>query len=159
MTRTLNRKGQAHMNDKKKSAGNVVNINASALPDDRSQALRILIRLSEQLVQLADRETQALVQDDIRSFAILQDEKEKVSTQYERAAGEFHVRLEEFRGSDPALLNRLEKLQEELGEKTKSNTKIVERMFRHSQQKVHNNLISVQELAQIKPLSIEETKD
>lgn len=153
-----NRKGQTTMGNKSKD--NVVNINAAALPDDRSQALRILIRLSEQLVQLADRETQVLVQDDIRSFAILQDEKDKISTQYANAAGEFHKRLEEFRGADPGLLHRLEELQNELGEKTKSNTKIVERIFRHSQQKVHNNLISVQELAQIKPVATEKkTKD
>ncbi len=150
-------KGQNAMNNTPNNtpdnaANNVVNMSAQALPDDTSQALRILIRHSEQLVQIAERETQVLVQNDMRSFAVLQDEKEKVSKQYAGAAGEFHSRLEDFRGADPGLLQRLDDLQQDLGERTKSNTTIVERIFKRSQEVVHNNLISIQELAQLKPI-------
>ena len=133
---------------------NVVELNEFSLPENHSNALRTLIRFSEQLVQLADRETQALVQNDIRSFAMLQDEKEKIAVQYTAASSAFHTRLNEFKSADPGLLQRLEDTQHELGDKLKSNSRIVERIFNSSQHKIQSSLLSVQELSDAKPVQM-----
>ena len=41
------------------------------LPEDRSHALKVMIKFSERLVALSEQETQALIQDDMTRFAIL----------------------------------------------------------------------------------------
>ena len=63
------------------------------LPHDTSQALNMLIRLTNNLSRLADRETQALAQNDMMSFAILQDEKALVTEQYMKASEEFRSNI------------------------------------------------------------------
>ena len=58
----------------------------SLLPEKTGQALKYLITLSERLVELCDRETQAIVQNDMTTFSILQDEKEILAGKYRRPA-------------------------------------------------------------------------
>lgn len=127
---------------------------AKELPQDSSQALRMLIKFSERIMDISEKETQALVQNDMGTFAVLQDEKEYVSSHYAQASMQFRERLNEFRASDPGLLARLEDLQGELRDKLNNNNKIVERMFFRSQEKVQNSLLTVQELAQQKPVNL-----
>lgn len=126
------------------------------LPQDTSLALRLLIKTSEQLLDLSEKETQALIRNDMGTFAVLQDEKEIVSKKYAALAQEFHVRLEEFRPADRGLLDRLETLQNELGDKNKSNLKLIENMFNRSRDNIQSSLLTVQELAQKFPMK--ETK-
>lgn len=128
----------------------------SLLPEDTTQALKLLITLSEKLITVAERETQVLIQNDMTSFAIIQDEKETLSLRYSRASEEFRARLEEFRNADNVLLNSLENLQRRLGDITKSNRDMVQRLFESSKKKTHESLITVQELAQQK--SVQETE-
>lgn len=122
----------------------------SFLPADIGQALKFLIMISEKMIAIAERETQALIQGDMMSFSILQNEKETLSIRYARASAEFRQRLEEFRKADTAQLTRLENLQRRLGEVTLSNKEIVDRVFKRAQQKTHESLITVQELSQQK---------
>ena len=142
------------MNTQYQKKDNVVDFSKNHLPENTSKALRVLIQFSEQLLDMSERETQALVQNDMATFAIIQSDKDTVSKKYADASKEFHERLEEFRGADIGLLDRLETLQHDLREKTVSNNKIVERMFHRSQEKVHDSLLSVQELATQKPVTI-----
>ncbi len=124
------------------------------LPENPTQAARELIKLSQTLVELADRETQALVQGDLLTFNILQDEKELLATRYARSSEEFRERLEEFRTLDRNLLDQMENIQKQLGEKNHSNNTIVARMYQRSEQKTQATLFTAQELAQQKPVRL-----
>lgn len=126
--------------------------NENILPMDHSDALKMLIKLSEKIMGLSEQETQALIQDDMASFALLQREKASLATQYARASEEFRLRFEEFKSGDKALLDRLENLQKDMGEKLRSNNEIVTRMFKRTKKKTSESLLTVQELAQQKPL-------
>jgi len=122
------------------------------LANEKTQAVQQLIKLTHNLADLAERETQALAQDDMLSFAILQDEKALIAEHYAAASNEFRARLPEFRGMNPALLDRLESLQQRLGEAAKQNNATVKRIYDQSKENTQNTLISAQELGQTKPM-------
>lgn len=126
------------------------------LPVDKSQALQKLIKISEKLVALAEQETQALVQNDMVAFAILQQEKELLSKSYVHASEQFRGRLAEFRDANRAQLQRLEDLQNQLGEKTQSNNAVVVQIQQRAEKNTQETLITAQELAQQKPVRLNE---
>lgn len=111
------------------------------LPAQPVVALQRLIRISQNLMALAEKETQALLTDDMLSFAIMQYEKEKIAEEYSQASENFRNRLEEFRKTDPHLLGRLEKLQRDLQEKMKNNNVIVDRIRERAQFNAQKNII------------------
>lgn len=118
------------------------------LPQDLTQALKVLINFSERLLDLAERETQALVQNDLGTFSILQNEKDVMSRRYADASEEFRGRMNEFRAADPGLLDRLENLQKELGDKLHSNNDITMQLFTRAKEKTTNSLFTLQEASQ-----------
>ena len=122
--------------------------NDNILPADTHMAVQQMIKLSSDLVDVAENETQKLVQNDMLGFAMLQDDKEKLVGHYVQASQEFQTRLEEFRGTDENLLNRLDTLQKTLGERTKSNNVIVKRLNEKSEKNTMDSLLAVQEIAQ-----------
>lgn len=126
---------------------------AGVLAREKTQAVQQLIKLTRNLADLAERETQALAQNDMMSFAILQDEKALIAEHYAAASNEFRARLPEFRGMNPALLDRLETLQVRLGDAARQNNDTVKRLYDQSKENTQNTLISAQELGQSKPLS------
>lgn len=126
------------------------------LPANTNDAINIISTLTEGLLTLAERETQALVQNDLIQFAVLQHEKDIVADQYNSACQQFSNRLEEFRSTDRSVLDTLERLQIELGNKVKSNNKIVARMRDDAKEKTSTSLLTVQELAQSHPVNINE---
>ena len=139
---------------------------AGVLAREKTQAVQQLIKLTRNLADLAERESQALAQNDMVSFAILQDEKALIAEHYAAASNEFRARLPEFRGMNPALLDRLESLQVRLGEAARQNNDAVKRMYDQSKENTQNTLISAQELGQTKPTdfandqnTIDEVKD
>jgi len=121
---------------------------ATILPQDTSRALNMLIRLTNNLSHLADRESQALAQSDMVTFAILQDEKALVTEQYMNASEEFRSNINIYRGAEKPLLDRLEKLQIDLGEKTKSNNDAVQQIYDRAQSRTQNSLLAAQEFGQ-----------
>lgn len=128
--------------------------NGGLLGGNAAGAIQILIRISRSLLSLAERETQALLQNDMMTFVILQDEKEILASRYAKASEEFRNRLEEFRSVDPALIKTLENLQIEIGDKTRRNNELVDRLGkRRARQNTQKTLLTVQELGQIKPLN------
>lgn len=133
-------------------------LTSDVLPTDSHAAIKVLIQITERLLDVSDRETQALVRGDNVSFSILQHEKESHTAKYVKASQEFRNRLKEFKGMESNILKRLEILQNQLGEKTKSNSDILARMYRpnnNSQnQSGRGSLLSVQELAQQKPVKV-----
>lgn len=128
------------------------NTENNILPTDRPQALQTLIKATQSLIDLADREAQALAQNDMMSFNILQEEKTFLAKRYEKLSGEFRERLEEFRGMDRAQIERLEKLQTVLGQKTEANNLVVLSIYNTAQQKTQSSLLTAQELGQQKPV-------
>ena len=122
--------------------------NDNILPADAQMAIQQLIKLSRNLTQLAESETQLLVQNDMLGFAMLQQEKEVVVNRYVKASDEFQSRLNEFRRIDPGLLDQLENIQKDLGERSQSNNVIIQRMNKKSQEKTVTSLIAAQEIAQ-----------
>ena len=130
------------------------NIDANAvqaiqiLPQDKMQALNALIRVTQNLLDMAEKEAQVLAQNDMLAFAILQDEKQSVSERYVRLSAEFRERVDQFRGSDKSTLDRLDNLQKLLGEKTRQNNAIVKEMYERSKAKTETTLLAAQEIGQ-----------
>lgn len=132
---------------------------AQTLPQDKTQAINTLIQSTKALINIAEREGQLLAQNDMINFYVLQDEKELLAKRYEALSQEFRARLEEFRGIDHALLDRLENAQRTLGEKATHNNEIVEKIRERAQRKTQNSLLTVQELAQQKPVRFNGKKE
>ena len=120
------------------------------LPKDPTQAAQRLVKISQALLDLSERETSALVQNDLVTFAILQDEKELLAGQYTKASEEFRSRIEDFRKVDRLILTRLESIQKSLTEKTHSNSAIVTQMQQRAEKNTQKTLILAQELGQTK---------
>jgi len=131
---------------------------ASVLPQQPGPALEVMLKITENMIELSERETQALVHGDMLAFAILQDEKQVMANNYTEASEEFRRRMAQFRGQDKTLIDKLEKAQIRLGEKAKSNNKIVEKMKTGAQEKTKNHLFAVQEIAQQHHVVFEDQK-
>ncbi len=132
--------------------------NDNVLPREPERAMQHMITLSQKLINIAEAETQNLVQNDIVGFAILQDEKEKVTNSYARASREFRDRLNEFRGVERSMLDRLDALQKDLAIRTQSNNVIVKRIQNRAGDNAQKTLWNVQELAQQKVVQFPEQK-
>lgn len=112
------------------------------------QAVHTLMRLSRKIIDVASRESQSIAMDDMIGFHALQDEKEKLSFEYQQACGEFHKRLSDFRRVDPALISQLEKLQEEIGSLSRANNEAIKRIGEAAGKRTEATLLEAQELAQ-----------
>ncbi|MBK9561637.1 MAG: hypothetical protein IPO54_00605 [Micavibrio sp.] len=120
------------------------------LPANATAAIQRLIQVSQKLVDLSERETQALLQRDMLTFAILEDEKESIANQYTQASEEFRARLEDFRNVEKPLLNRLELLQKNLAEKTQGNNVMVAQIKQRAETGTQKTLLMAQEYGQQK---------
>ncbi len=135
------------MPHRRKLTKNNDNRKKPALPLHPVAAIQQLIRISQSLMTLAERETQALLVNDMLAFSIMQYEKEKLSGEYVKASESFRNRLEEFRTTEPNLLSRLEKLQRDLSEKMAANNTIVERMRLNAEARAQKNVMNVMDPA------------
>ena len=122
----------------------------TSLPLSATAAIQRLIQVSQKLVDLSERETQALLQRDMLAFAILQDEKESIAGQYTKASEEFRSRLDDFRTVEKSLLNRLELLQKNLAEKAHGNNAMVAQMKQRAEAGTQKTLLMAQEFGQQK---------
>ena len=118
------------------------------LPAEKTQALNMLIRVTQNLISISDRESQALAQNDLLSFAILQDEKAGLAEEYARVSVEFREKINSYRGADKTLLNRLEAMQNDLGEKTRNNNTMVTALYDRSRASTQSALLAAQEIGQ-----------
>lgn len=132
---------------------------AAALPGSPVAALQALIRLSQSLLTLAEKETQALLLNDMLAFALLQHEKEKLAGDYAKASEEFRSRLEEFRNADRMLLGRLERLQKEMAEKASGNNMLIDQMYQRAQIKAREGVKAMNTLSAGKRIRLEKAND
>jgi hypothetical protein len=131
---------------------------APTLAQQSTAALQQLARLSQSLLQISERESQALLLNDILAFSILQYEKEKLVHDYAQASAEFRNRLTEFRKSDPGLLSRLEKLQKDLAASTKANNLHVEQIKQRAEAQTQKSLQVIKNFAQKAYVRFEKTE-
>lgn len=124
------------------------NSKAPLLPSEKSQALNAMIRVTQGMVQITEREAQALAQNDLTTFAIIQDEKAFMAEHYQRASSEFRSNVHRYRGVDKTLLARLEALQVDLAERTHSNNAMVTTLYERSRANTQTTLLAAQEMAQ-----------
>lgn len=110
-------------------------------------ALNNLCRLSQSLLDLAEQESQALIQQDMLAFAILQDEKEALSLRYLDASQDFRSRVHAFRRVDQAMLNRLETIQSDLNSRTNDNNVLINQIKEKAEHFVSHGLMTAQEYA------------
>jgi len=131
---------------------NSISNDRGRLPEDTNQALRALIKMTQNLTHLSERENYALTMNDMIGFAIMQDEKNVLAERYANMSLNFRKRLEDFRDSDPALLNKLENIQNKLAEQSKANSAFIDNMATRSRTTTQSTLFNVQELAQRAPV-------
>lgn len=134
-------------------------MNRHNLPVNATAAIQRLIQVSQKLLTLSEKETQALLQRDMLAFAILQDEKESISQEYTRASEEFRTRLDDFRNVEKNLLTRLEGLQKNLAEKAHGNNTIVLQMQRDAEKSTSKTLLMAQEFGQQKRVRFNNNND
>lgn len=115
------------------------------LPAMPNNALSYLCKISQSLLDLAERESQALIQNDIMALAILQDEKENLSQRYMESSQEFRARVNEFRSSDKGLIHRLEKLQKQLAERSDDNNVLIAQIRDRAERNTQKTLLMAQE--------------
>lgn len=118
------------------------------LPASVDQSLKVLIKFTEDLIELAGRETMALVKNDVKTFTILQSEKKFSADRYALAAREFQDRVDEFQGAHAGLINTLRDKQQHLKTITLENNVLIQDVLGEAQGKVGNNLFDTQAMAQ-----------
>lgn len=133
---------------------NSISNDRGRLPEDPTQALRALIKMTQNLTHLSERENYALTMNDMIGFAIMQDEKNVMAERYAKMSQNFRKRLEDFRGSDSALLDKLEEMQNRLAEQSAANSKFIDKMAARSRATTQNTLFNAQELAQRSPVFV-----
>ncbi len=98
------------------------------LSKDPRQAIEEMITITEELVARVEIETSAVATNDGTTFTMNEMNKEHVADLYAKAAQEFHERIDEFRKVDKALIAKLEAAQKSLGQSTKNNLKLLEKL-------------------------------
>ncbi len=120
----------------------------SVLSNNINESLQTMVRLSRQLIDFANQESQCLITNDLLRFGYLQKDKNALATRYAKASEEFRSRLDDFRKSDKALLMQLDRLQAELKEKTQGNNIMIEQIKTRASANTQSTLFTVQEMGQ-----------
>lgn len=107
--------------------------------------VQYLCQLSQSLINLVEREAEALVQQDMDLFSQIQEEKQTVSTNYFQASKSFRTRVEDFRGVDRSIIRRLEDLQATLGQRTNDNNTLIANINRQGALRTQSSLLLAQE--------------
>lgn len=118
------------------------------LSKDVNQAVRQLIKISQDLVRLADDEAQALVTLDHMKFAMSQRDKERLAEQYSKASEEFRERLGAFRMADKNLIAQLNTLQNELKDKNGHNNLMINQIKKKAAANTQSTLFTAQQMGQ-----------
>lgn len=98
------------------------------LSKDPRQAVQEMLTITEELVARMEIETNAVASNDGTTFTMNEMNKEHVADLYTKAANEFRARLDEFRQVDKNLLGKLDAAQKSLGQSTKNNINLLEKL-------------------------------
>lgn len=124
------------------------NTGTKLLPAAPLAAVQAMIKISEKLVDIAHKESQALVQQDMLTLSVLQDEKEILAQQYANGSQEFRARLHGFRQVDKTMIRKLETLQTALADQSRANNIIVMQMKESAQRLTERLVKPAQNLGQ-----------
>lgn len=102
--------------------------NIKILNADPRQAVEEMITITEEMVARIEIETNAAATNDGTTFSMNEPSKEHVAGIYEKAANEFHNRLDEFDQVDKALIQKLSAAQDSLKQTTKNNLRLLEKL-------------------------------
>lgn len=106
-------------------------IQTQAQPANTTNPLTIVNKIcsiTQNLIDLAEQESQALIMQDPTRFMILQDEKEDLSIRYVKASQEFHSNLDALRSLNVAHIDRLTALQQDLKARTDDNNALIKQI-------------------------------
>lgn len=98
------------------------------LSKEPRQAVEEMTKITEELVARMEIETNAVASNDGTTFTMNEMNKEHVANLYTQAAGEFRARLGEFKKVDRGLLDKLDAAQQSLGQSTKNNLALLEKL-------------------------------
>lgn len=98
------------------------------LSKDPRRAVEEMTTITEELVARMEIETNAVATNDGTTFTTNEMNKEHVADLYTQAAGEFRKRIYDFEDVDKTLLAKLEKAQASLGQSTKNNLKLLDKL-------------------------------
>lgn len=118
------------------------------LPKEAPKALAALCKVTSDLVDIAERENQALAMSDMMAFAVLQNAKNLLAERYSQYSYQFAKRIEEFRGTDVATLDKLDALQVSLNEKARMNNQIVKKIAEKSRNKTKSKTMTEAQVSQ-----------
>lgn len=114
----------------------------------KAQLFEGLIVKSRSLLTMTEREAELLDERNLGGFKALQQDKRMVTENYAAACDAFHARIEEYRGISPALLDRLESLQTQIGEAARKNKEAVSSLMQVHRENTASTLLSAQEIGQ-----------
>ncbi len=98
------------------------------LSSEPRQAVEEMLKITEELVARMEMETTAVATNDGTAFTMNEENKEHVADVYAKAADEFHARIHEFRQVDKSLIAKLDAAQKSLGQSTKNNLALLEKL-------------------------------
>lgn len=98
------------------------------LSNEPRQAVEEMIKLTNGLGELIEAESAAVATNDGTTFSTNEMNKEAAIEAYERAAAEFHNRINEFRQVDKSLIAKLNEAQDSLKGSTNNNLKLLEKL-------------------------------
>lgn len=99
------------------------------LAQDPRQAVEEMIKITEELTARIETESNAVASNDGTTFTMNEMNKEAVADMYQQAANEFHERIGEFKQVDKTLIQKLEVAQNSLGQSTKNNLALLEKIM------------------------------
>ncbi len=102
--------------------------NETVLSNNPRQAVEEMTTITEELIARIEIETNALATNDGTTFTMNEESKEYIANVYEKAAAEFHGRINEFKKVDKMLIGKLDSVQKSLGQSTKNNLKLLEKL-------------------------------
>lgn len=117
------------------------------LPEGKEKALAALMKITKDLVYMAEQEEQALATSDMLQFAVLQNEKNMLAERYSQYSYQFSKRIEEFRGTDTKTLDELDALQVTLNDKARMNNDVVKRHADRARNQTKHKTLSADQLS------------
>ena len=98
------------------------------LPKGVNAAIKTIIDIAEELTDIMEKEAKALMMKDHMTFLNAQNEKNRLTGNYEKACAEFKERAEDFKAADAMLVQKLEDAQARLQKQTNDNNEVMERL-------------------------------
>ncbi len=92
------------------------------LPEDGNEALKKMISLTQECLNVLEAEGEKITRNDMVQFAVNDENKGRTFIYYEKAVNEFKERIAEMEGKvDPELVSELQNLQIKVSEQAANN--------------------------------------